>query len=60
MLNKHQNISEHRVDYIVSLGLYESYCTILILLGRDSIWESGKDPCAMSLLAWRRCLTYGS
>ena len=37
VLNKRQNISDHRVDYIVSLGLYGSYCSILILLGRDSI-----------------------
>ena len=37
VLNKGKNISDHRVDYIVSLGLYESYCNILILLGQDSI-----------------------
>ena len=37
VLNTRQNISEYRVDYIVSLWLYESYCTIVKLLGRDSI-----------------------
>ena len=35
--NGPQNIIGHRVDYIVSLELYEWHCTILILLGRDSI-----------------------
>ena len=32
VFNKRHKISDHRVDYIMSLGLYESYCTILILL----------------------------
>ena len=64
VLNKHQNISDHHVDYIVSLWLYESYCTILVLLGRDSIcsrstaktlvpyvsWVSAQNPASVSLV----------
>ena len=41
--------------YIVSLGLYESYCTILILLGRDSICF--RSPAKMPVLFVSRVST---
>ena len=52
VLNKCQNIGDHRVDYIVSLRLYESYCIILILLGRDSICFRSPAKTSVPCVSW--------
>ena len=52
VLNKCQNISDHRVDYIMGLGLYESYCTILILLNRGMICFRSPKKFPVSCVSW--------